>query len=202
MAAGYLRDYRGDRREVKLIRWDLKRPDRCRLQIEMDAMILSSGGRWDYQSAANRFAARQAPALFPIETATADFSGGVPFLLPLLWDRSEQVLGLSGSARGPRWRLEGSAWHAERPCYRMTRDGRWGHHAAIVTIWIDQDDFLVRGWSVELAGQTGERQLICGCSYWELAPDVAMPDALFLVRPPKRIVLPRSALNPEAAPSG
>ncbi len=201
-AAGLLRDYRGDRQQVKLIRWDLQRPYRCRLQIEMDVMILGSGGLWIYRSDVNRFASRRAPDGFGLESATADFSAGIPFLLPLLWSKSEQVLGAADPARGPRWRLKGPAWHAERPCYRMTRDGRWGHHAAIVRIWIDQDDFLIRGWSVELAAEGAEPVIVCGCSYFVVTADAAMPDELFHATPPKRIVLPRSEPNLKGEPPG
>ena len=90
---GTFSDFREAVRRVVPISWDLARPDRCRLQIDMDVAIVQGNDAWTYRSATRQFQGNRSRGGRPIATAAAQISEGAPLLLPGLWDREDAALG-------------------------------------------------------------------------------------------------------------
>ena len=194
---GLLRDYRGAKRKVLPIRWDYARPDRCRLQIGMDLALIVGQHWWSYDHLSGRFKAPRQITTTPIQTAAYFLSDGIPFLLPDVLTRGRRAFEAHDDRRRSRWRLEGVAWIADRPCYAIRREGQGRDRGRRWTVWIDQDRFLIRGWSWERTGPDGRMRTVLGCTYFEVVANRPMPPERFAVREPQPIVLPR-----KAAPGG
>ena len=187
-ARGLLRDYRGRTPKASNIAWDLVRPDRGRLQIELSVALVIGDRWWTYEPTAGRYRSYSQFTRTPMETAAHLMSDGVPFLLPALWGRGERAFG-GGRATGfPGWRLEGVEWHAERPCYVVSRPERTGEGVRL-RVWIDQDRFLVRGWAL-CGPRSGERDaVLLGCSYYDVIVNQEVPLSRFALREPQPIEL-------------
>ncbi|MFQ5430844.1 MAG: hypothetical protein ACE5E1_11095 [Phycisphaerae bacterium] len=196
-ALGLFRDYRGRERKVQPIRWDYVRPDRCRLQIGMDLALIVGKGWWTYDTEAGTFRSHHQITATPIETAGTFLSGGVAFLLPAALKRGR------GAFRwGPRdeggWRLDGTAWIAGRPCYRLSRAGPGHLRSGRLKLWIDQDQFLIRSWALDLLRKDGRERTAWGCTYLEVAVDELIPASRFRPNKPTPILIPRG--EPTASP--
>lgn len=194
-AAGFLRDYRGNEKRVAPIRWELARPDLCRLQIDMDAVLVKGPNWWSYDHRAERFKSHRELGPAPIESAAYFLSNGIPFVMPVAWHRPKIAFGPSPE-RGP-WRLDGVAWTANRPCYVVTREGLGRDSGGTWTFWIDQDRFLIVAWEwkVQRVDRRGPPtwSTIWGCTYEVIAVDQAIDPARFRIEKPQPIVLPKPA---------
>lgn len=191
-ARGLLRDYRGAERRVANIGWDYLRPDRWRLQIELDLAVVVGDDSWFYDSASRRFRRHTRFTRNPIETSAHLLSKGVPFLVPALLSRGPAALGGSRDGQYPGWSMEGVGWHAERPCYVLARRG-WGREPRhTLRLWIDQDQFVLRGWAVERPAADGRDAVLLGCSYYEMQLGGPLPRNRFDLYPPRPILLPLS----------
>jgi outer membrane lipoprotein-sorting protein len=186
---GLFRDYRGQTRRVANIAWDFARPNRCRLQIEMDAALVVGENWWVYDSEARRYRQHAQFTRTPMETAAYLLSKGVPFLLPELMTKGAQAFGGTRSGRFVGWRLEGFEWHAERPCYLLARGSRGGEQATSLRVWIDQDRFVIRGWALLAAAPDGREAVVMGCSYFDILVNETLPPDRFDLQPPKEIIL-------------
>ncbi len=189
-ARGLVRDYRkGDRRVAK-ISWDFDGRTRCRAQIEMDVALICGTRWWSFDAASARYRSHRQFTKTPIQTAALLLSDGVPFLLPAIMTTGDRAFHLSRTRAFSDWRLEGVAWHAERPCYVLTRQGWGSYRGGRLRIWIDQDCDLVRGWAL-VAPVAGKRdEVIVGCSYYDLVENANLPTDRFLFAPPNPILLP------------
>jgi len=190
-ARGLLRDYRGDERKVLPISWDYVRPDRCRLQIDMDVALVVGGDWWTYDHAGGRFQSRRQTTSTPIETAAYFISRGVPFLLPDALGRGKSAFHATDYRRRAKWTLERVTWFAERPCYALARIGLGRDRGTRWRLWIDQDQFFVRGWAWEGMPPARRQQTILGCTYYEVIADQPIAPQRFQVVKPQPIVLPK-----------
>lgn len=194
-ARGLLRDYRAPQRKVLPIRWDYARPDRCRLQIGMDVGLVSGSSWWTYRSRVGRFRSHRQISRTPIETSAYLLSDGVSFLQPALLAKGRAALDYGDRRRFGPWESGGVAWIAERPCYVVSRYG--GRKASRWTVWIDQDEFLVRAWRFESVRTEQRERTVLGCTYFEAVADAALPPDTFRVRPPDPISIPQRAAPAE-----
>ncbi len=192
-AAGLLRDYRQGARRIVPIEWRLARPNRCRLQIDMDLAIVSADDWWTYQAQAGRFRTHRTFTRTPIETAAQLLSDGINFYLPALFERGPEVLGRSGDRAARDWLLQGAAWSGDRPCFVFTRPPRLPAQSTFLRLWIDQDSLLIRGWMQGEVREDGREKTIIECTYYVLRPDERLPSDAFQLKPPNPIVLPDSA---------
>lgn len=196
-ARGVLRDYRAAERRVANIGWDYVRPDRWRLQIELDLAVVVADDSWFYDSASRRFQRHTRFTRNPIETSAHLLSKGMPFLVPPLLGRGSMALGGTRDGQYPGWSVEGVGWHAERPCYVMARRG-WGREPTqTLRLWIDQDHYVLRGWAAERRGPDGHDEVLLGCTYYEMRLGEPLPRTRFDLHPPKPILLP----TPEPLPA-
>lgn len=194
-AKGYLRDYRGGRKRVLPIRWELARPDRARVQIDMNLAIVDGKSWWSYDNETERFKSHREQGSAPIETAGYFLSDGVPFLTPAAWNRPKAVFGPSDLRS--RWRLDGVAWNGGRPCYVISRDGLGRDGGSRWTLWIDQDRFLIVAWIWEINAPQPDgparMEIVWGCTYESIVTDQPIAPERFRVERPTPIVLPRPA---------
>ena len=187
-ARGLLRDYRGKTRRAVNIAWDFARPDRCRLQIELEAALVVGDRWWTYDQTEQRYRPRSQFTRTPIETAAYMLSDGVPFLLPALLTRGERAFGGGRTAGFGGWRLEGVQWHAERPCYVVSRLER-GREGIVLRVWIDQDRYVVRGWALSWPKSGSGDGVLVGCSYYDVKVNEPLPLDRFALKPPQPIEL-------------
>lgn len=201
-ARGWLRDYRGKDKRVEPIRWELAKPDLCRLQIGMEMVLVKGQNWWSYDSRSERFKSHRELGPAPIEAAAYFLSEGIPFLMPVAWHRPMVAFG-PNTARGP-WKLDGVAWTANRPCYVISREGLGRDSGSRWRLWIDQDRFLIVAWTwaVEQAGpnNTKHEVTIWGCTYEVLTPREAINPDRFRIEKPSPIVLPRPVPSELSSP--
>ena len=188
---GLMRDYRGDQRSVLPISWDYLRPDRCRLQIDMDMALVVGEDWWTYDQAKGRFTSHHETTSTPIETAAYFLSEGMPFFLPDALARGEGTFHARDYRRQAKWTLDGVTWFAERPCYVLTRVGLGRDHGSRWMVWIDQDQFLIRGWVWEAMRPDRRQRTLMGCTYFEVVANHAIAPQRFQVVKPHPIALPR-----------
>ena len=188
---GLLRDYRRDERRVLPISWDYVRPDRCRLQINMDMALVVGEDWWTYDQAAGRFKSDHRTTSTPIETAAYFLSEGIPFLLPNALAKGEGAFHAEDYRRQARWTLDGVTWVAGRPCYALARVGLGRDHGSRWMVWIDQDQFLIRGWLWEAMRPDRRQRTLLGCTYFEIIADQPIAPQRFHVVKPQPIVLPK-----------
>lgn len=188
---GLLRDYRRDERKVLPISWDYLRPDRCRLQINMDMALVVGENWWTYDQADGRFVSHDQRTSTMIKTSAYLLSEGIPFLLPDLLSRGKAAFQADDYRRKARWTLHGVTWFAERPCYVLARIGLGRDHGNRWMVWIDQDQFLVRGWVWEAMRPDRRQRTLMGCTYFEIVADQPIAPQRFQVVKPQPIVLPR-----------
>ena len=161
---GLLRDYRGEGRQVATIAWDFVRPDRCRLQIEMDVALISGERWWVYSATTGRYQDHPQFTRTPAETAAYLLSRGVPFLLPAIMTTGERAFGKTRLRGFSDWRMGPPEWHAEHPCYVVSRREAGRNRDRTLRVWIDQDRYLIRGWALESATGVGREGTVMGYS--------------------------------------
>ena len=188
-ARGLFRDYRTEKRRVATISWDFARPDRCRLQIEMDVALVSGKHWWTYDAASGRYRSHPQFTRTPIVTAASLLSRGVSFLLPAIMTTGERAFGKSRVRGFSDWRVEGVEWHAGHPCYLVSRRGWGSYRGGRLRVWIDQDRGLVRGWALSAKGPDAREDIVMGCSFYDLAVDERLPAQRFQATPPRPILL-------------
>ncbi|HKQ50532.1 MAG TPA: hypothetical protein VJZ71_20845 [Phycisphaerae bacterium] len=189
---GVLSDFRHGTRRVVPLSWDLSRPSRCRLQIDRDVAIVSGAECWTYRSATGRFQGGRSPRAAPIEAAAMALSDDVPFLLPALWEDRSSALGKDQTGGFPAWRLQGVAWSGDRPCYVFARRIVWPVRKNVQRLWIDQDELLIRRWSVVDASEDGRERTIVECAYHEVVANGRLRPDCFQIQPPDPIAMPGS----------
>lgn len=188
-AKGLMRDYRSKDRRVSAISWDFARPDRCRLQIETDVAVILEDSWSKYDASTGRYRRFQHFTKTPIQTPAHLLSNGVPFLLPVLLREGGRAFGKSRRQEFAEWTMEGVEWHAEHPCYVLSRTD-WGQvHTGVWRVWVDQDLFLVRGWALLVSSLDGHNRTVMGCSYFDLTINERLPAGCFDLKPPKPILL-------------
>lgn len=188
---GLLRDYRRDERKVLPISWDYMRPDRCRLQINMDMALVVGEHWWTYDQAGGRFESHHERTSPPIETAAYFLSEGIAFLLPQLLSRGKGAFAADDSGRQARWSLDGVTWVAGRPCYILSQVGLGRDRGSRRIVWIDQDQFLIRGWARERTRPDRRQRTVLGCTYFEIVMDRPIAPQRFQFVRPQPIVLPK-----------
>lgn len=207
-AKGWLRDYRSAERRVVPIRWELARPDQCRMQIDMDMALVKGPNWWSYNHQSEQFKSHRELGGSPIEAAAYFLSDGIPFLLPAAWHRPKVAFG-ADEARGP-WRLEGVAWTANRPCYVLSRQGMGRDSGSRWTMWVDQDRFLIVAWTWDVMRPSDDgtpvMKTVWGCTYEVIVANADLSQDRFRIEKPLPIVLPRTApselQSPRGGPSG
>ncbi|HWL94903.1 MAG TPA: hypothetical protein VNT79_15395 [Phycisphaerae bacterium] len=194
-ASGTLRDYRGGQKRVQPIRWELLRPDLCRVQIGMNLVLVKGQNWWSFDEKSGRFKSHREQGPTPIETATYFLSDGIPLMTPVAWNRPKVAFGPNELRSS--WVLQGVAWTAGRPSYIVSRDGRGRDGGSRWTLWIDQDRFLILAWTwATLAGGPdgkSREEIVWGATYEALVTDRAISPDRFRIERPEPIVLPRPA---------
>lgn len=189
-ATGVLRDYRTENRRIVPIRWDLARPGRCRLQIDMEAAIVIGDAWWIYDAESGQFKKRKSFTRTPMETAGYLLSRGVSFLTPAVFARGDAAFGKSRTRGYVDWKLLGVAWMYERPCYVLTKTAAGKATTSVLRVWIDQDSYLVRGWDVVEPGDDGREQTILACMYHELTVNAGQGPATYELTAPTALGKP------------
>ena len=189
-AVGLLRDNRDLVHKVLPIRWDYARPDRSRLQIGMDLALVRGADWWTYDSANDRYKSHRQITNTPIETSAYFLTDGIPLPLVTLMTKGKVAFEMDGRRHREPWMLREVAWKGGRPCYVLTRIGRGPDRGQRWTFWIDQDDYLLRGWIWETGHSTGPPETIWGCTYSEIAVNESMPSDRFQVHKPRPIETP------------
>lgn len=190
---GVLDDRRPDSRRVEHIRWDYLKPSRCRLQIGMDVVIVDGGNWWTHDAATGSFQRHRPFTRTPLETATYLVAKGVPFLVPAILTRGQAALRPGASNGRDDWQLRGSAWHGGSPCYVLTRHEKAGDPSGTdrdLTLWIDQDSHLVRGWRITVPRRGAGERIIVACDYDTVVVDGPLPSDAFQLKPPSPLVGP------------
>lgn len=189
-AVGLLRDNRDLVHKVLPIRWDYARPDRSRLQIGMDLALVRGADWWTYDSAMDRYKSHRQITNTPIETSAYFLTDGIPLPLVTLMTKGKVAFEMDGRRHHEPWKLREVAWKGGRPCYVLARIGRGPDRGQRWTFWIDQDDYLLRGWIWETGHAKGPPETIWGCTYSEIAVNESMPSDRFQVHKPKPIESP------------
>jgi len=192
---GRFRDNRSAEPEVSPIAWDFVRPDACRLQIGMDVTVVSGKGWWTHDGQTGRFKTLRQITRTPMETAATFLSDGAVFQLPRLFTKGVAAFGLADPRRARAWRSQGVAWRAERPCYVVTRGGQDGREPGRLRLWIDQDSFLIRGWTLDLPRPDAPPRTVFDCTYVLITANRHIDSDRFKVQRPTPILLP-----PESPP--
>jgi hypothetical protein len=181
-AKGVLRDYRQGGFKTASISWDFARPDKCRLQVGMDVAIVSGQDWWTYDAAAGQYKKHNQFTRTPIDTAAYLLSKGIPFIMPALLTRGQAAFSAGRPGQADQWQLQGVGWHADAPCYVLTRQAQGGDE--LLRVWIDQDRFLLRGWSVSTPTRDGRERPVLECDYSEQIVDGKMPRDWLQLRAP------------------
>lgn len=139
------------KRDVRLI---MKKPNWYRIEVGGSAAVVNEQDVWTYSVADDRFGKYRADSITPALTAGKKASDGVAFLTLDLFARGSAALGHVRD--GKAWRIARVEIVSRRPCYVLEcrhsdRQGRW------MTIWIDQDQDVIRAWEVARKG-TGDQQ--------------------------------------------
>lgn len=192
---GRFQDSRAASPKVSPISWDFVRPDACRLQIDMDVAVVSGKSWWTYDGQTGRFKTLRQITRAPMETAATFLADGAVFQLPRLFTRGVEAFGLADPTAGAAWRAEGVAWRAERPCYVVTRGGQDGREPGRLRLWIDQDSFLLRGWTLDLPRPDAPPRPVFDCTYVLISLNRSIEPDRFTVQRPTPILLP-----PERSP--
>ena len=129
-------------------------------------------------------------------------SDDVPFLLPALWEDSSSALGKDPRGGFPAWRLQGVAWSGDRPCYVFARRIVWPARENLQRLLLDQDQLLVRGWSVVDASEDGREKTIVECAYQEVVANGRLRPDCFQLLPPEPIALQGSTGTPGRSDDG
>jgi len=186
-ARGTLHDFRQAAPRTALIALDYVRPDRCRLQMDLDVAVVAGEEWWTYDSQAGQYRKHHQFTRAPIETATYLLSKGVPLLLPSLLARGAQAFDGGRPGGAARWELQGVGWYAEAPCYVLVRRGYDREEDELLRVWIDQDKALLRGWMVSIPGQEGRERPVLECTYSEMAVNAPLPSDWLQLKPPTPI---------------
>jgi outer membrane lipoprotein-sorting protein len=192
---GRFRDNRSAEPEVSPIAWDLARPDACRLQIGMDVTVVSGKSWWTHDGQTGDFKTLRQITRTPMETAATFLSDGAVFQLPRLFTKGVAAFGLADRRQAGAWRSEGVAWRAKRPCYVVTRGGQDDREPGRLRLWIDQDSFLIRGWTLDLPRPDAPPRTVFDCTYVLITANRRIDSDRFKVQQPTPILLP-----PEPSP--
>ena len=126
----------------------------------------------------------------PVETAVQLSAGGVPFVLPAVISTGARAFNGGNLAGFGAWRLEGVKWKGDHPCYVVSRREQDGANGGVWRIWIDQDLFLLRGWTLHVPAPGGEDKMILGCRYRDLVVNRPLRPDCFFLDPPTQIEAP------------
>ncbi len=192
---GRFRDNRSAGLDASLISWDFKRPDACRLQIGMDVAVVSGKSWWTHDGATGRFKTLRQITRTPMETAATFLADGAVFQLPRLFTKGPAAFGLKNRRRAAGWRSEGIGWRAGRPCHVVTHAGQADRGPGKLRLWIDQDSFLIRGWTWALSRTPARPRTVFDCTYVLISMNRPIGAERFKVQRPTPILLP-----PEPAP--
>ncbi|OWY70958.1 hypothetical protein B7486_15295 [cyanobacterium TDX16] len=197
-ALGLLRDFRrGADREVP-ISWQLARPERCKLQIDMDVAIVLGGQWWTYRPVVGKYTSHRPFTTTPIETAATLISDGVPFLMPFLFNQGAAALGAGADGLFPEWRLKGATFQAGRPCYFFERREPGPDNHGFLRMLIDQESLLLRGWTLGRLRSDGSEKILLEVTYYEIVANATIPRDAFDATPPTPIQLPADAATGES----
>jgi hypothetical protein len=181
-ASGTLRDYREGTMRNTAIRWDFARPDKCRLQLGTDVAIVSGSNWWTYDAAARQYRKHNQFTRTPVETAAYLLSKGVPFMMPALLTRGQAAFAAGRAGQTEKWQLQGVGWHANAPCYVLTR--RSSDRNEVLRVWIDQDSFLLRGWMISVPARENRERPVLECDYTEQVVDGRLPSDWLQLKEP------------------
>lgn len=188
-AIGLIRDMRRGGRELP-VSWHLARPDRCRLQIDMDVAIVLGEQWWTYRPSVGRFTSHRPFTKTPVETAATLISDGVPFLLPQLFNQGPSALGAGADGLYPEWRLKGAAFMSGTPCYLFERHEPKPGERGFLRILVDQKTLLLRGWTLGRERDDGTEKVLIDVSYFEMTANEPISREDFEVSLPQAILLP------------
>jgi len=180
-AAGVLRDHRRAPHRDEPITWDVVRPDRARFQIGVDIAIIASRDWWTWDPVAGRFDKRQRLTGAPLGGASLLLSGRISLLTPSLIETGAQAFADGGRLDASRWSIQGLEWRSGFPCYVVAQRGTARPGGRFLRVWIDQDSFVVRAWSVSMAETGAEERFLFGCDYDLVILNQPIPDERFRV---------------------
>jgi hypothetical protein len=180
-AEGRFDDLRnGGTRDVPMT-WDYARPARTRLRLGERVVVVRDGAWWRLDPASGAY--RSLPGLGGEPMATAGYfvSEGVGLFAVELPERGRAALEGAGNASSEPWRIDGLRWIGERPCYVLRRAIDPKHPSVVRTICIDQDSYLLRGWSTDVVLPELDDQSIVRCEFDRVEINGAVSEARFAV---------------------
>ena len=192
---GQVRDSRrpGDTIETPVV-FEYERPVMFRMQFGRAVVVILDDTWWMYDAANEVYRPRRAFDRTPVQTATFLASDGLSFLTPAVLERGARAFGGPDTRELARWTLAGVEWMTEVPCYVVERSSGGGSAGNRLKVWIDQDEFLIRGWAVGPAGlratensRTGGRRVALECIFDHIAVDQPLRPDRFSLNPPDPI---------------
>jgi outer membrane lipoprotein-sorting protein len=193
---GYLIDNRKESQRVVPIRWDVVRPDRCRFQIDMDVAMIVGETWWSYNADEGRYHRHHQFTRTPVETAAYLVSKSVPFMVPSLLNRGRATFGPTWEGPVQRWSVEGFSWIAGAPCYALVHKGIGAERGNDLTVWIDQDSMLLRGWRIVTHDARNRPHTVMHCEYDTILLNEDIPYSRFMLEPPEPLVAPATDVPP------
>lgn len=183
-AEGRFDDLRnGGTRDVPMT-WDYARPAKTRLRLGERVVVVRDGAWWRLDPASGAY--RNLPGLGGEPMATAGYfvSEGVGLFAVELPERGRAALDGTTEASGESWRIDGLRWIGERPCYVLRRAIDPKHPSVVRTIWIDQDSYVLRGWSTDVVLPELDDQSIVRCEFDRMEINAEVSEARFAVERP------------------
>ncbi|MFQ5423102.1 MAG: hypothetical protein ACE5F9_03895 [Phycisphaerae bacterium] len=186
-ARGALRDYRDDSASVTQVAVDFARPGRLRFQFGMNLALIADGAWWTYADRDGYFRETRVFTHTPLATAATLLSHGAPFLLPALLEEGRRTPVFGSGKRLSGWTNLPPGWKYGVPCYVIRRRHPRGMPGSVLTLWIDQDRYLLRAWAVHDELDDGRLIPVIECDYAELAVNTAIPPNRFRLARPRPI---------------
>jgi outer membrane lipoprotein-sorting protein len=184
---GVLRDTRPGRSRAAPLLWDFQRPDRSKLQIDMDVAIVLGDNCWIYTTQRGQYTRLRRFTKTLIQTSSFLLSDGVAMLLPELWAGNATIFDNSRNSPTSAWTLDGVDWLSRRPCYQLSRRESEGDRTRNLLVWIDQDSFVIRKWAIVSIGSDGSERPIVACEFQEIQVNAPLSESAFWLDTPESI---------------
>lgn len=135
----------------------IQRPASCRIEFGDDVTVVLGREVWHRLARDGRVGRYRAFDEHPLQTAAEMTTGGVRCLPIDLFERGATALDLQRGGRWS-WRLEGHDYAGRRPCFVLARES--AAREGELRLWIDQDDYALRRWSVSSHAALVERPVV------------------------------------------
>lgn len=135
----------------------IERRGSLRVELPSDTLVVIGRNVWHRTASDGRIGRSQADAVAPLSDALRLIEDEGE-LLPLhLFLRGRRALDLEGGGAWG-WTMEENAYSGRRPCFVVARQAT--DRRGVLRLWIDQDTFALRRWSVGEPGRSDGRAVV------------------------------------------